>query len=428
TGSRVVYVTEGDPTLYSTAAYVWQLLREHHPDIPMEIVPGISSVTAAAARVGWPLALQGQPVLIVPAQRVVEDNPSWLQSQPMLCLLKPSRTIAELASRLHSEQHEAVYVENLGTGSEWITHNLAEAVQRDEYFSLVLWRQRLPAVIAEPKGKVWIVGIGPGKPQLLTQQARTVLHSVDVIVGYDGYLQHVESLDIQAERIGSPIGGEAERARQGLELAAAGKRVAVISSGDAGVYGMASLLLEQSEHFPEVDIEIVPGVTAALSAAALLGAPLGHDFACISLSDLLTPWPEIERRLAASAQGDFVIVLYNPVSRQRNWQLPRAREILLAHRDANTPVGIVDKAYRDGTQVRQTSLAGLSSDGISMESTLIVGNRQTRWIQGRMVTPRGYTPNMPSRGRQLPEEESTQTASRHIIEESFAIIDRETGQ
>jgi precorrin-3B C17-methyltransferase len=153
---------------------------------------------------------------------------------------------------------------------------------------------------------------------------------------------------------------------------------------------MASLLLETAANQPEVDVEIVPGVTAALSAAALLGAPLGHDFACISLSDLLTPWEVIERRLEGAGQGDFVVVLYNPLSQRRTWQLPRAREILLKHRRPQTPVGIVEKAHRPGMSVRQTTLGELTTEGINMETTVIIGNSQTRIISGRLVTPRGY--------------------------------------
>jgi precorrin-3B C17-methyltransferase len=153
---------------------------------------------------------------------------------------------------------------------------------------------------------------------------------------------------------------------------------------------MASLVLETAERAPDVDVEIVPGVTAALSAAALLGAPLGHDFACISLSDLLTPWEVIECRLEAAGAGDFVVALYNPISSRRTWQLPRARELLLRHRGPQTPVGLVDRAYRAGARVEWTTLGELSGAGVGMETLLIIGNSQTRVIRGRMVTPRGY--------------------------------------
>jgi precorrin-3B C17-methyltransferase len=175
-----------------------------------------------------------------------------------------------------------------------------------------------------------------------------------------------------------------------VKLAGAGRRVAVVSSGDAGIYGMASLVLETAVEVSGVEVEVVPGVTAALAAAALLGAPLGHDFACVSLSDLLTPWAVIERRLEAAGQGDFVVALYNPMSQRRTWQLPRAREVLLGHRPAGTPVGLVDRAGRPGTRTWQTTLGDLTVEGVGMETVVIVGSSWTKVVGGRMVTPRGY--------------------------------------
>jgi precorrin-3B C17-methyltransferase len=159
---------------------------------------------------------------------------------------------------------------------------------------------------------------------------------------------------------------------------------------------MASLSLETAEAMPDLEIEMVPGVTAAVAAAALLGAPLGHDFACISLSDLLTPWEVIEQRLEAAGQGDFVLALYNPVSRRRTWQLPRARDLILKYRRPETPVGLVDKAHRPGMRVWHTMLADLTAEGVGMETTLILGNSRTRLVHGRLVTPRGYTDNQPA--------------------------------
>lgn len=224
----------------------------------------------------------------------------------------------------------------------------------------------------------------------MTHQAMDVLRSVDVIVGYEGYFKSLSFRGLRAEFRGSPIGAEAQRAAQALELAQSGKRVALVSSGDAGLYGMASLLLETAENLTDVEMEMVPGVTAAVSAAALLGAPLGHDFACISLSDLMTPWEVIERRLRAAAQADFVVALYNPISQRRDWQLLRARDILLQHRKAETPVGLVDRAYRPGTRIWHAALGELTGAGVTMETMVIIGNSQTRLINGRMVTPRGY--------------------------------------
>jgi precorrin isomerase len=186
---------------------------------------------------------------------------------------------------------------------------------------------------------------------------------------------------------------------------------------------MASLLLEYAEKMPDVDVKIIPGVTAATAAAALLGAPLGHDFACISLSDLLTPWDVIERRLTAAGQADLVIVLYNPISQRRIWQLSRARDILLQHRRAGTPVGLVDKAYRPGERIWFTTLGELKPDGVGMETLLMVGNSQTRVLHNRMVTPRGYSEERQAKTERRKESDP----GRQILEESFAIIDCEIG-
>ena len=211
-----------------------------------------------------------------------------------------------------------------------------------------------------------------------------------------------------------------------------------MSSGDAGVYGMASLLLETAADAPAVAIEVVPGVTAATAAAAQLGAPLGHDFACISLSDLLTPWPAIEARLEAAAKGDFVVVLYNPASQQRTWQLPRARDLLLAHRRPATPVGLVHGAYREGMRIRHTSLGELTTDGVTMETTVVIGSSRTRVLDGRLVTPRGYDFASASGGCEPPDSSTHQgvntprspgiaTPGQRILDESFALIERELG-
>jgi precorrin-2 C20-methyltransferase/precorrin-3B C17-methyltransferase len=400
-GLDVAFVAEGDPTLYSTAAAVWQLLTEVAPEVPIEVVPGVSSITAAAARVRWPLAQKDEALAVVPAGYHRDDLASLLRTFPNVALLKVPQALAGLQRVLAEVRPdcETVYAENIGTEREWVTHDLAAATGRKEYFALVLVRRRVGQVCNLPEAegrlqtcptKLWVVGLGPGDPRLLTGQALDVLRAAEVLVGYDGYLDLLAPLGLTAERHGSPIGAEAERAAHALALAREGRRVVLVSSGDAGVYGMASLVLETAERLPGVDVEIVPGVTAATAAAAVLGAPLGHDFACVSLSDLLTPWEVIERRLDAAGRGDLVLALYNPASRRRTWQLPRAREVLLRHRGPGTPVGVVDRAFRPGTRVTHTTLGDLSPEGVTMETLLIVGSSRTRVVNGRMVTPRGY--------------------------------------
>jgi cobalt-precorrin 5A hydrolase/precorrin-3B C17-methyltransferase len=210
------------------------------------------------------------------------------------------------------------------------------------------------------------------------------------VVGFSAYVEQCRDLLSPAQTvIALPLGAEIERARVALDEAAAGRQVALVCSGDPGVYAMASPLLELPAS-ASADVEVVPGVTAALAAAALLGAPLGHDHAVISLSDLHTPWARIAARLEAAAIGDFVVALYNPRSLRRRWQLEAARDILLAHRPAATPVGLVHDAGRSGQRVLVCTLDDLPVDDVTMTTCVVVGSSTTRMVGGRMVTPRGY--------------------------------------
>ena len=243
-----------------------------------------------------------------------------------------------------------------------------------------------------PRGCVTVVGLGPGHPRHRTPAAAAAVRSADVVVGYGPYVEQAGDL-VQAHQrvVSSPIGEELGRAELALAEAWSGRQVAVVCSGDPGVYAMASVLLERAERLaPGVPVEVVPGVTAALAAAAVLGAPLGHDHAAISLSDLLTPWEVIERRLRAAAEGDFVVTLYNPASRSRTWQLARASEVLLEHRKPGTPVGVVTDVSRAGQSVHLTTLGELDPAGVDMRTTVVVGSTTTTVVGGRMVTPRGY--------------------------------------
>jgi len=240
-----------------------------------------------------------------------------------------------------------------------------------------------------PRGRLYVVGSGPGDPGLLPPLAREALGRCELVVGLERYVDRVRGLLRPGTRVAtSAIGGELERARLAVAEAAAGAAVALVSGGDAGVYGMASPALEAAP--AEVDVIGVPGITAALAAAALLGAPLGHDHCAISLSDLLTPWPEIRRRLQAGGSGDFVISLYNPRSAGRSWQLEAARRLLLEHRKPATPVGLVTDAYRPGQRVDLTTLEDLDPSRVGMTTIVVIGSSQTRTVAGRMVTPRGY--------------------------------------
>lgn len=239
-----------------------------------------------------------------------------------------------------------------------------------------------------------MVSLGPGDPRYLAPESLAALESAEVVVGYRTYLALVAPEVLAGKTIVSTgMRGEVERCEAAVEAARSGKATVLVSSGDAGVYGMAGLVLEVLEDRAptgEVEVEIVPGIPAVCAAAALLGAPLMHDFAVISLSDLLTPWESILRRVRAAAEADFVIALYNPRSRKRDWQLEAVREVISCVRSRCTPVGIVRNAMRDGQTVEVTDLARLDPARTDMLSILLVGNSSTRIIGGRMVTPRGY--------------------------------------
>lgn len=243
-------------------------------------------------------------------------------------------------------------------------------------------------------GSLCVVGLGPGTSALLTGQAQAALQGADVVIGYTGYFAWVADLVREKECIALPLTQEVERARLAVERALAGQAVSVISSGDAGVYGMASLVLEVLEQQQALallpDVVIIPGVSAINACAALLGAPIAHDFAVLSLSDLLTPWAVIEKRLAAAAEADFVLVLLNPKSARRQWQFAKACELIAPHRPPTTPVGLVRDAYRPDQAVTITTLAALPQAQVDMLTTVMIGNTQTRRFQSRLITPRGY--------------------------------------
>jgi precorrin-3B C17-methyltransferase len=242
-------------------------------------------------------------------------------------------------------------------------------------------------------GQLVVVGLGPGARDLLTPQAAAALRQAEIVIGYSGYFGWIEDLVHGKERIALPLGEEVERARAALEQAGAGRRVAVISSGDPGIYAMASLVFEMWATLPpkrRPEIMVVPGVSALNAAAALLGAPLGHDFAVISLSDLLTPWPTIEKRITAVAAADFVLALFNPRSQRRDWQLDRARTLILAERSPATPVGIVGNAFRPGQTVEVTTLGDMDTAKVDMFAIVMVGNTASSFVGNFIVTPRGY--------------------------------------
>ena len=238
--------------------------------------------------------------------------------------------------------------------------------------------------------KLWIIGLGPGGGEDLTGKARKALAESDVIVGYTVYIDLIRAEFGHKELLTTPMRKEQERCEMALALADTDKTVAMVCSGDPGVYGMAGLCYELSDQWPEVELSVLPGITAACGGAAVLGAPLMHDFCLISLSDLMTPWEKIEKRLRASAEADFVLCIYNPSSHKRKDYLARACAILLEAKSPDTPCGYVREIGRDGEAATVLPLGQLKDAQVDMFTTVFVGNSQTKVINGKLVTPRGY--------------------------------------
>ena len=238
--------------------------------------------------------------------------------------------------------------------------------------------------------KIYVVGMGPGNEEGMTLQAKAAMDVSDVIIGYTVYIDLIRDMYAGKELLTTGMRKETERCSLCLDKAREGKTVSLICSGDAGVYGMASLMLEMAGDSPDVEVEIVSGVTAALSGGALLGAPLGHDFCVISLSDLLTPMELIEKRLKYAAMGDFVIVIYNPSSKNRPEHLKKACGILEELTGPERPCGLVKNIGREGESAEVCTLSGLKGMETDMFTTVFIGNSQSRIINGKLVTPRGY--------------------------------------
>jgi precorrin-3B C17-methyltransferase len=269
------------------------------------------------------------------------------------------------------------------------------------------------------------VSLGPGSTEYLAPRARAVLAESQVVVGYQTYVDLIADLLTHQEVVATGMKAEVKRCQAAIDRVRAGQNVALVSSGDAGVYGMAGLVLEvcaaqglrvgppDADREVDLYLEVIPGIPALAAGAALLGAPLMHDFVSISLSDLLTPWEVIKRRVEAAGQGDFVIVLYNPKSKKRDWQLQAVVDLLLKHRQPDTPVGLVGRAMRPGQEVLITTLEKLPTQQVDMQTIVLVGNSQTFQYGDYMVTPRGYLAKYQVAG----PEESSLVAARPAAKE-----------
>lgn len=239
--------------------------------------------------------------------------------------------------------------------------------------------------------KVYVIGMGPGAYEQMTVKAVRTLEQCEVIVGYTVYVDLLKEHFPEKKYLTTGMRREVDRCRMAFEEAEKGALTAMVCSGDAGIYGMAGLMYEVGEDYPDVELEVIPGVTAAMGGSAVLGAAVGHDVSLISLSDLLTPWELIEERLRCSAKADFVICLYNPSSKKRSTYLQKACEEILAYKPEETVCGIVKNIAREGEQMQILTLKELAHTQVDMFSTVFIGNRQTRIIRGKMITPRGYS-------------------------------------
>ncbi|MBD5521401.1 MAG: precorrin-3B C(17)-methyltransferase [Lachnospiraceae bacterium] len=241
------------------------------------------------------------------------------------------------------------------------------------------------------ESRIYIVGMGPGREEMMTGEALNVLEQADVIVGYTLYLNLLSKRFQEKELLSTPMRQEEERCRLCFREAEKGKKVALVCSGDAGIYGMAALMYEIGKDYPETELVVIAGITAASSGAAVLGAPINNDFCVISLSDLLTPWEKIERRLNAAAEGDFVIVLYNPSSHKRKDYLGRACDILLQKIEEERVCGYVENIGREGTKAETCSLKELKGVEVNMFTTVFIGSSGSEIINGKLITKRGYS-------------------------------------
>lgn len=397
-GRTVAVLAEGDPLFYSSYMHMHKRLADRYPT---EVIPGVTSFSAAAARLGTPL-VEGEEVLtILPGTLPEEELTARLASTDSAVVMKLGRTFPAVRDALERSGRlaEARYVERATMSGERTGRVADVDPESVPYFSVAVLPSRVDAApAAGTQGEVVVVGLGPAGPLWLTPEARGALAAAQDIVGYSTYVDRVPARPGQA-RHASDNKVESERAEFALDLARQGRRVAVVSSGDPGVFAMATAVLEVASEDPyrRIPVRVVPGMTAAHAAASRAGAPLGHDYAVVSLSDRLKPWEVIAERLRSAAAADLVLALYNPGSRSRVWQVGKARELLLEYRTPDTPVVLGRDVGGPEESVRIVRLGELDPDQVDMRTILIVGSTQTRAVRrgegdGEEIvwTPRRY--------------------------------------
>ncbi|MDU0290461.1 precorrin-2 C(20)-methyltransferase [Saccharothrix longispora] len=393
-GRDVVVLAAGDPFFYGSYMHLHKRLAHRYP---AEVVPGVTSVSAGAAVIGRPLVERDEVLTVLPGTLPADALVEHLSGGDPVAIVKLGRTFPNVREALEKTGRldEAWYVERATTGGQR-TSPLSEVdAGTVPYFSLALLPssdRRRASVSASGVGEVVVVGLGPAGPEWLTPEARRALVEADDLVGYVTYLNRVTASPRQRVHA-SDNKVESERAAFALDLARRGRRVAVVSSGDPGVFAMAGAVLEvaEDEQFADVPVRVLPGLTAAHAVASRVGAPLGHDYCVVSLSDRLKPWEVIAGRLEAAAAADLVLAIYNPASRSRTWQVEAARDLLLRHRSPDTPVVVGRDVGGPEEDVRVLRLADLDPSTVDMRCLLLIGSTQTRLTdRGTVFTPRRY--------------------------------------
>jgi precorrin-2 C20-methyltransferase/precorrin-3B C17-methyltransferase len=400
-GRDVAILCEGDPLFYGSYMYFHERLASRYETT---VVPGVTAFSAAAAAAGTPLVKRDDIFVALPGTLPADVLAEHLRAADAAVVMKLGRTFGKVREAAAAAEvvERGIYAERVSSPQERLAP-LAEIDGDVPYMSLVLvpTRARSEPAPRDGRGSLAVVGLGPAGPEWLTPEAAAELAAADELVGYGPFLDRVPVRTGQ-RRHASDNRVEAERARHALELAAAGARVAVVSSGDPGIFAMASAVLEALDADAAdgarldgaVDVRIVPGLSAMQAAAARVGAPLGHDFCVLSLSDQLKGWDVIERRLDAAGAADLALALYNPASRTRREQLERAREVLLRHRAPETPVVVARAVGAPEESVTITTLAELDPAAVDMRTLLLVGSSTTRVVNGsgpaRVYTPRRY--------------------------------------
>ena len=402
-GRSVVVLCEGDPLFYGSYMYLHDRLASR---FPAEVVPGVTSVSAASAAARRPLVRHEDVLTVLPGTLPRPELARRLADTQGAVIMKLGRTFRTVRQALAEAGRldEALYVERASTGGERVVPAADVDPDAVPYFSIVLvpGRDRRlaraaeitappPEVARSGPAELLVVGLGPGPDRWLTPEVSTALGQVEHVIGYAPYVSRVPQREgLRRHASGNTV--EVDRARDALELALAGERVAVVSGGDAGVFGMASAVFEAVEtaggRYDAVPVRVLPGVTAAQAVAARAGAPLGGDYAVLSLSDRLKPWEVLEQRLAAAAAADLVLAIYNPASRSRTTQVASMRDVLLAHRSGDVPVIIGRDVGRDGEQLTVTTLEKLDPAAVDMRCLLIIGSSGTRAGAGGVWTSR----------------------------------------